>query len=312
MNSSSRPSRLSNIWQKPGFLALLLAVELAFHCWGEAKARTGEPTVVSIHANWSDGFKDSLRYRRVSATRFPDGRRTAREYLATIKISVHARTDTSSTLSWTYTNFSLNGEPLADLALELSVSAEGVVRLLNVDELRSKVLQSAVKKGKAGAALEFGGDELANMAANRETLENFYLRDAMLFFYPLGTEVHRDQAVKFDNRLAGIGGDSLRAVDRWTVLPDRDLPAGTFAVEWVEDVDRRDVERYFSALGKGLGVKFAVEKGLLTKKGLYVLDRNTFWPHMMIASTKTGVQDSYEQFDSVELRSNLLDPNWKH
>jgi hypothetical protein len=225
---------------------------------------------------------------------------------------VHAHHDKSTMLSWKYTNMSLNGEPLTDLPLELSVASDGAVELVNVEELQRNVLQEAGMKGKARRALDFGGDELAKLAANKQALATFYLRDAVMFFYPQGVTVRRNRAVEYDDEIQGVGDDTLKAVNRWTVLPERDLPAGTMAIEWTQDVDRHDVERYFSALGKTLGMKVDASRGLLEKKGLFALDRITYWPHVMIASTKVSTQSGFEQFDSIEMRSSRLDPNWKH
>jgi hypothetical protein len=118
--------------------------------------------------------------------------------------------------------------------------------------------------------------------------------------------------VEFDSEIHGLGGDTLKAVDSWTILSEHDAPAGTIPIKWKQDFDRRDVERYFSALGKAVGINIAADKGLLTKKGLYALDRTTFWPNVVFASTKVSTQDGYEQFDAIEIRSSMLDPNWKH
>jgi len=294
-------------------LAYIALLMLATACVIHTRAVLGaEENALDIQGKWPDKFHDTLRYRRVSATQYPSGRRTAREYLATINVAVLTHRGEAAILSWKYTNLSLNGEPMADLALELSVTADGVVELLNIDDLQRKVLREAQTKPKSGTPMEFGGDELAKMAANKEALGNFYLRDAEVFFYPQGTTVRRDRPVKFDNEIRGFGGDTMKAVDRWTVLAQRDAPASTIAIEWTQDVDRGDVERFFSALGKALGMKIDANQGSLTKKGLYALDRRTFWPHVALVSTKTSVQKNYEQFDSVEMRSSLLDPNWKH
>lgn len=293
-----------------GYVALSM---LAASCVIDTRAALGaEANALEIQGKWPDKFHDTLRYRRVSATQYPGGRRAAREYLATINVAVRAHRDEAAILSWKYTNLSVNGEPMADLALELSVTADGVVELLNIDDLQRKVLQASQTKPKSGTPLEFGGDELAKMAANKEALANFYLRDAEVFFYPQGTTVRRDRPVEFANEIRGFGGDTMKAVDRWTVLAQRDVPAGTVAIEWTQDVDRHDVERFFSALGKALEMKIDADQGSLTKKGLYALDSSTFWPHVVLVSTKTSVRKDYEQFDSVEMRSSLLDPNWKH
>jgi hypothetical protein len=299
--------------QRLGMVVALLLLSQAASCLlGPQPARAADGIPISIQGNWPDKFTDSLRYRRVSATKYPDGRRTLREYLATIEIAVHARRGNSTMLSWKYTHMSVNGEPLADLALELSVTSDGDVKLLNLADLRRKVLQAASTKAKSSKPFDFGSDELARTAANKDALSIFYLRDAVIFFYPQGVTMRRDQPVEFDNEIEGLDGDTLKAVNRWTVLPDRDIPAGTIPIEWTQDVDRRDVERYFSALGKAVGMKIDADKGLLTKKGLYALDRSTFWPHVVLATTKASVLNDYEQFDSLQIRSSLLDPNWKH
>lgn len=298
--------------QRLGLYVALLLLTQASCLFATPPAHAADGNTVSIHAKWPDKFKDSLRYRRVSATKYPDGRRTVREFLATIEIAVHGHRGDSTMLSWKYTNLTVNGEPFADLALELLVNSDGSIKLLNLDEVRRNVLREASTKSKSSKPYDFGRNELVKIAANKDALSIFYLRDAMIFFYPLGVTMRRDQSVAFDNEIDGLDGDTLKVVDRWTVLPERDIPAGTIPIEWTQDADRRDVERYFSAFGKIVGMKVDAGKGLLTKKGLYALDRTTFWPHVVTASTKTTVMNDYEAREMVQIRSSLLDPNWKH
>ncbi len=270
----------------------------------------GKPDLV-IRSDWPQGFHDSIRYRRVAAAKAPGGQRSLREYRATLDVAVRQRGKDATTFSWTYTHMTLNGKPLHDLALELSVTSEGVITLLNSAQLRSAALRAVRSADQSRAEEEFGGDVLANYAQDEAVLRTYYLRDAHAFFYPQGITVHRDKPTEIDSRLSGLDSP-LKVVDRWIIPPQKGAPAGTVGLEWTQTMDPRDVERYFSDYARRLDISIDPAKGALTKQGMFMLDETTFWPHVVFVTNKQSVGDEREQFDLLEMRSSLLDPNWKH
>ena len=273
----------------------------------------GDDVEFSIRDNWPEKFTDTLHYRRVSVATRPDGRKVEREYLATIDVAIRERRGDVTLISWTYTHMTLNGKPQADLALDLSVTPEGVVELLNIDDVQQKLLVQAAKpKPKSDDPWDMNGDERVNLARNRDAIANFYARDPNLFFYPLDTEVHRDHAVEYDTQIAGLGDDTLAAVDRWTMLPGQDVPSGTFAVEWTQEMDCRDFKRYSTQVLADIGKEIEVSKGVLARSGVYALDHKTFWPHVARISTQTSVQPGQLHVETIDMRSTLLDAGWKH
>lgn len=272
----------------------------------------GAKNAVQIRADWAQNFKDSLKFKRTSATKYPGGRRDARELRAVIDVAVRKRDDAATILAWTYTHMTLNGRPMADLALEVSVAGDGAVALENTVALERQVRHALTTNVSSGAPEMLGKDQLSRMAGNKDLLSAFYLRDAMIFFQPMGVTVRRDQAMEIDGLVPGLDEAPLKVVDRWTVLPPGDIPAGTLALEWAQTFDRRDVERYYTQLIHRLGMRVDVTHGSITKKGLYALDATTFWPHVVLNSSKVVLKDDYEQYDVVEIRSSQLDPDWKH
>jgi len=192
------------------------------------------------------------------------------------------------------------------------VATDGTIAWVNTDSLQRQVRQAVSGKGRSDAPEILGKDQLSRMAEDKDLLAAFYLRDAMIFFQPMGVTVRKDKAMEVEGLVPGLDDTPLKVVDRWAVLPQRGAPTGTLAVEWVQTFDRQDVERYYTQLTHRFGMHVDATQGSITKKGLYALDATTFWPHVVFNSSRVALQDDYEQFDVIEIRSSRLDPNWKH